>query len=89
LVDLYSQGGNKGFLHSNQIISVDPDTFTQINVLKTREPFDAMFLSNDEKTLFTISSDQATIGVVDAVSLKEVKQISGVGKHPIFAVALP
>jgi hypothetical protein len=82
-------GSNHSFSRRNQILSADPKTMSLKSTLTISSPFFSMALSKDGHTIFTVNPDAATIGIVDASTLTEVKQISAVGRRPIYAIAAP
>ena len=81
--------GNHTFSRRNQILSADPKTMAFKGILTISKPFFSMALSKDGHTIFTVNPDAATIGVVDASTFTEVKQIPAVGRRPIYAIAAP
>ena len=82
-------GSNQSLSRRNQILRVDPRTMALKGTLTISKPFFSMALSKDGHTIFTVNPDAATIGVVDASTLTEIKQIPGVGRRPIYAIAAP
>lgn len=82
-------GSNHSFSRRNEILSADPKTMSLKSTLTTSSPFFSMALSKDGHTIFTVNPDAATIGIVDALTLTEVKELSGVGRRPIYVIAAP
>ncbi|HEY2913376.1 MAG TPA: hypothetical protein VGK21_08460 [Candidatus Angelobacter sp.] len=80
---------NQSLSRRNQILSADPKTMSLKGTLTISKPFFSMVLSKDGHTIFTVNPDAATIGVVDASTFTEVRQIPAVGRRPIYAIAAP
>lgn len=80
-----SQGTNNYFERYDSIVRIDPATMATTGTMTTSLPFFEVSRSHDESTLFTVNPEQAKITVIDAPSLREIRQFS-VGVRPIIAV---
>jgi len=80
-----SQGTNSYFERYDRIVRIDPATMATTGTMATSLPFFEVSRSHDESTLFTVNPERATITVIDAPSLREIKQFS-VGVQPILAI---
>ncbi len=80
-----SQGTNSYFERYDSIVRIDPATMATTGTMTTSLPFFEVARSHDESTLFTVNPEQAKITVIDAPSLREIRQLS-VGVQPILAI---
>ena len=80
-----SQGANSYFERYDSIVRIDPATMATTGTMTTSLPFFEVARSHDESTLFTVNPGQAKITVIDAPSLREIRQFS-VGVQPILAI---
>ena len=81
-----SSSESQSYSFSNKVLVADTKTFAIRCTLNTSKPFFSMSLSRDGNTLFLVNPDTATISVVDTSTLKELREIPGVGKRPILAI---
>jgi hypothetical protein len=80
-----SQGTNSYFERYDSIVRIDPATMATTGTMTTSLPFFEVARSHDESTLVTVNAEQAKITVIDAPSLREIRQFS-VGVQPILAI---
>lgn len=80
-----SQGTNNYFERYDSIVRIDPATMATTGTMTTSLPFFEIARSHDESTLFTVNPERAKITVIDASSLREIRQFP-VGVQPIFAI---
>jgi hypothetical protein len=80
-----SQGTNSYFERYDRIVRIDPATMATTGTMTTSLPFFEVLRSHDESTLFTVNPERAKITVIDAASLREIKQFY-VGVQPILAI---
>ena len=80
-----SQGTNSYFERYDRIVRIDPASMATTGTMTTSLPFFVVSRSHDESTLFTVNPERAKITVIDAASLREIRQLS-VGVQPIFAI---
>ena len=80
-----SQGTNSYFERYDSIVRIDPATMATTGTMTTSLPFFEVARSHDESTLFTVNPEQAKITIIDAPSLREIRQLS-VGVQPILAI---
>lgn len=80
-----SQGTNDYFERYDSIVRIDPATMAATGTMTTSLPFFEVSRSHDESTLFTVNPERAKITVIDAPSLREIRQFS-VGVQPILAI---
>jgi hypothetical protein len=80
-----SQGTNSYFERYDRIVRIDPATMATTGTMTTSLPFFEVSRSHDESTLFTVNPERAKITVIDAASLREIKQFY-VGVQPILAI---
>lgn len=80
-----SQGTNGYFERYDSIVRIDPATMATTGTMTTTLPFFVVSRSHDESTLFTVNPERAKITVIDAASMREIRQFSA-GVQPIFAI---
>jgi hypothetical protein len=80
-----SQGVNSYFERYDRIVRINPATMATTGTMTTSLPFFEVLRSHDESTLFTVNPERAKITVIDAASLREIKQFY-VGVQPILAI---
>jgi hypothetical protein len=80
-----SQGTNSYFERYDRIVRIDPATMATTGTMTTSLPFFEVSRSHDESTLFTVNPERAKITVIDAASLREIRQFY-VGVQPILAI---
>lgn len=80
-----SQGTNSYVERYDSIVRIDPATMATTGTMTTSLPFFEVARSHDESTLFTVNPEHAKITVIDAPSLREIRQFS-VGVRPILAI---
>jgi YVTN family beta-propeller protein len=80
--------GPNSFGLYNEVVKADSSTLVPEVTRSTAVSFYSMTLSRDGSTVYTVSPDHASVTIIDAISLQELRQVS-VGTKPIFAVAAP
>ncbi len=71
------------------IVAADPYSLIPKGKFSTTQPFFSIELSRDGSTLYAINPVEASITLIDAATLHEVRRLGPVGRTPAFAIATP
>jgi DNA-binding beta-propeller fold protein YncE len=81
--------GSQGRWTAGEIAEVNMADSSEVVRVKTSLPFDYLFLSKDGRRLYAVGAMGATLTILDATTLKEVKTLRGLGISPSLVVEAP
>jgi YVTN family beta-propeller protein len=82
-------GSAQGQWSGGEILSVNLSDSAQSAPVKTKHPFNYLFLSRNGRQLYAINSSEANLMVIDAATLKEVRTVEDIGESPAIIIEAP
>ncbi|HWO02181.1 MAG TPA: amine dehydrogenase large subunit [Blastocatellia bacterium] len=80
---------NQGVQSFDRVMVFDSRAFKRTATIKTAYPFESLALSRDGRYLYAISTEQASIMVLDTADQGKIRTIYGIGRTPIRAIVAP
>jgi DNA-binding beta-propeller fold protein YncE len=72
-----------------QISVVTTTDWNEVKSSSTKSPFWSLVINHDGKTLYTVNPEARSLTEIDALALKELKTVQGVGKAPSLILIQP